>query len=396
MVYVSRELRTLVLSFMNMVKISSASFEDKVDPLYREVEKDRVHMNFIRIVPSSIGLLLVQLCGIVFNVITRADWLHRWIYILSFCVFFTFSAVVLIFINHTLASEDIRDKKKKTIYILYWVVYMLCALSFGIFEMMDTGTTNHYFIFVLAFSVWPMLTPEATIPFYMFGIAVETVALLIHNGDYLDYVFCFLITALGLIASYVKFSSYMSNKILKKQLEQMAEIDQMTGLLNRRGMQHSVDVIWGYCRRHDIPVTVAMLDIDFFKMYNDTFGHAKGDDCIKAIADCIKQSFGRRTDIAARYGGEEFILIVSGETDRQMAMSLLKLQNRIEELGIKSGNLQFNNCVTVSIGAWHTTIDDRLTFKDVLQLADRELYNAKNNGRKCLSFKGELYNAPEE
>lgn len=392
MIYVSKELRNFLLAFFNTLKISSASFEDKLDPVYREVDKDRINTNYTRIIPASIVLMLVEVCGLIYNAFSGSNYDFRYVYIVSFAVFFFVSVGILFFINHTISTGGITDKEKKAVYIFFWVIYILSHLSFCVYEMLDTGTTNHYMVLVLAFTLWTVFIPSVTLPFYFTAIAVEVAALIFTGAPYLSYVFCFLVTAAGMVASYVKYSSYMSNNLIKKQLEQMAEIDPLTGLLNRRGMNRAVNTIWDYCRSHEIPVTVAMLDIDFFKMYNDTYGHSKGDECIKSIAQCIKSCFGRRTDITVRYGGEEFVIVVSGESDKQVIMSLIKLQNMIEGMGIRSGNQQFNDFVTVSMGAYYTYIDQNLDFKSSVQLADSELYNAKENGRKCLSFKGELYN----
>lgn len=395
MIYVSKELRNFLLAFFNTLKILSASFEDKLDPVYREVDKDRINANYIRIIPASIILMLIEVCSLIYNTFTEPENVFKYIYIISFAVFFVFSIGILAFINHTLATGGITDKEKKIVFILFWVIYTISDLSFCVFETLDAGTTNHYLIFILTFTLWTVFIPAVTLPFYFTAVLVESAALILGNAPYITYVFCFITTSAGLVASYVKYSSYMSNNLIKKQLEQMAEVDPMTGLLNRRGMNRSVETIWDYCRTHDIPVTVAMIDIDFFKMYNDTYGHSQGDECIKAIAGCIKCCFGRRTDITVRYGGEEFVVVVSGESDKQVVMTLIKLQNMIKGMNIKSGNFEFNDYVTVSIGAYYTYIDQNLDFKSMIKLADEELYNAKKNGRKCLSFKGELYNTGE-
>lgn len=392
MIYVSKELRNMLLAFFNTIKISSASFEDKLDPIYREVDKDRINTNYVRIIPASIVLIIIEVCGLIYNSFTEPDNHIKYIYIVSFAVFFVFSMSILLFINRTLAKGGITDSEKKRVFILFWIVYTLSDLAFCVFETNDTGTTNHYLVFIITFTLWTVFVPIATLPFYFAAIIVETASLIASEAPYLSYVFCFICTAAGLISSYVKYSAYMSNNLLKKQLEQLVDVDPMTGLLNRRGMNKAVDTIWDYCRTHEIPVTVAILDIDFFKMYNDTYGHSQGDECIKSIAQCIRTCFGRRTDITVRYGGEEFVIVVSGESDKQVVMSLIKLQNMIKEMNIKSGNCSFYDCVTVSIGAYYTYINENLDFKSTIKFADDELYNAKKNGRKCLSFKGELYN----
>ncbi|MEG0546254.1 MAG: GGDEF domain-containing protein [Oscillospiraceae bacterium] len=392
MIYVSRELRAFILNLINMLKISSATMEDRLDPIYREVECDRINMNYTRIIPSSLLLLVVEVCGIIYNVMMGSTVGYQIIYVVSFVLFSIISFGILAYMNYTLKGDAISDKAKEAVFIIYWIVYTLSAMAFGIFETLDTGTTNHFIVFIIAFTFWPMFTPILTIPYYLSAFFVEFSFLLYVKAPYITIILCLGLTIVGILTSYVKFSSYMSIQISQKKLEQLAEVDPLTGLSNRRGMRRSVDVIWNYCKGHKIPITLAILDIDFFKMYNDTYGHANGDECLKIIGGCIKESFSRRTDITARFGGEEFVVILSGETSKQAIMSLVNLQNKIEGMGIKSGNQEFNEYVTVSAGVYSAEITEQLTFNDVLTHADSELYNAKAKGRKCLSFNGEIYN----
>lgn len=392
MLYVSKELRSMILRFLNMLKISSVSAEDKLDSVYREVESERVHKNFVNIIPSSLLLLVVEICGIIYNVFVGSTIKFQIIYIIAFVAFLLCSISILLYINKVLAKNEITDKKKEVICYLYWIVFTLSAVCFSVFEMMDSGTTNHFFICILALTLWPVLEPTLMIPYYCVAIAIETVTIYFSTGQYFSYVFCYLITIIGIVSSYIKYSEYMTRCIESKRLERMAEIDPLTMLMNRRGMQRSVDGIWAYCRSHDIPITIAMLDIDYFKMYNDKFGHSCGDECLKRISLCIKESFSRRTDITCRFGGEEFIIVLAGENEEKSLMSFVNLQNKIEQLEIKSGHPDFNKNVTVSIGVCSKVPDDTLQFKDMVLEADTELYNAKQNGRNCLSFSGELYN----
>lgn len=396
MQYVSKELRNVLFSFLNMLKISSATAEDKLDPIYREVEAGRIHSNYISIIPSSLVLLVVEICGIIYNVVCGSSIKYQIIYIVAFIIFLINTLIMLFFINKELGENNISDKKKEAICYIYWVIYTLSAMSFSVFEGIDTGSINHFFVFVFAITLWPTLEPALTLPYYFFSIAVQTALLYMTGAQYTTYVLCFIFTAIGIIASYIKYSAYMTKCIDSKRLARMAEVDPLTGLLNRRGMQHSVDGIWDYCKSHQIPVTVAMLDIDYFKLYNDKFGHSSGDECLKRISSCIRSCFSRRTDITSRYGGEEFIIILAGENEQQSVMSFVNLQNKIEQLHLEAGNQQFNKYVTVSMGVYSTIIDDGVTFKQMVLSADAELYNAKENGRKCLSFRGELYNKETE
>ena len=108
------------------------------------------------------------------------------------------------------------------------------------------------------------------------------------------------------------------------------------------------------------------------------------------IAECIKQTFSRRTDITCRFGGEEFIIIVAGESEEKALEQLKSLKREIENLKIKSGCPEFNENITVSMGVHSVDIDSTTMFRDAVLGVDTQLYNAKEHGRNCISRKNEI------
>lgn len=180
-------------------------------------------------------------------------------------------------------------------------------------------------------------------------------------------------------------------------LEKLAHTDGMTGLANRRTFDEHLNIELKRCRRESIPLTIALIDIDEFKKYNDYFGHVEGDDCIKNIATAIGSSSRRPGDLAARYGGEEFSLILP-HTDQQGASVLLKgLLKSIQDLKISHSPEAQYDAVTISIG-YSTIFPKEKNFlnkynyadaynSEVIQAADNALYESKQNGRNCITYK---------
>ncbi len=392
MQYVYKELKEIIQRFKDTTKIASASVENKLDPIFREAESGRIKKNFVNIIPSAILLLLAELFGIVCTIIVGTGFQFQVYFVTVFSIFLMCSVAILHYMDRLLRDDTvIGDRKKEYICYAYWVLYTFCALSFSIFEMKDTGSINHYFMYIFAITLFPIFEPHVMIGYYAFAIIMQTAALYRTDAAYTTYLLCYIITVAGIVLAFVKYSVYMTREIETKRYERMSEIDPLTGLMNRRGMQRSLEGIWHYCLTHNIPITIAMLDIDYFKKYNDKFGHAQGDECLKNVAHCIKDNFPRKTDITCRFGGEEFIVVIAGNSEEKALLSFKTLQNSIEELKIESGCPEFNKYVTVSMGVYHLKLDSKTSFTDAILTVDSELYNAKEKGRNCLSCNGEIY-----
>lgn len=160
-------------------------------------------------------------------------------------------------------------------------------------------------------------------------------------------------------------------------LEQQSLEDALTGLPNRRSLTAELDRIVTHARRTGDPVSVSMIDLDYFKRYNDHFGHLEGDSVLMAFAGCLKQ-VARRSDSVARYGGEEFILIQTGTTDPQPAIR--RLFELLDEVALPHPKSPYGQ-VTISCGC--ATFSDGLEVEpeDMLKAADQALYEAKTAGR---------------
>ncbi|RKG29556.1 GGDEF domain-containing protein [Acinetobacter tianfuensis] len=166
-----------------------------------------------------------------------------------------------------------------------------------------------------------------------------------------------------------------------KQLEQLSQIDSLTGLANRRHLAVILDQQWRYAIRHQTPISVLMVDIDCFKNYNDTLGHIAGDACLKAIADELKNLSTRSNDLAARYGGEEFLLLFPMFDEYQVEALAQILIQRIQKLAIPHPSSPISPHVTISIGISSIVPKETNDMTSFIQAADQALYYAKSHGR---------------
>jgi len=167
----------------------------------------------------------------------------------------------------------------------------------------------------------------------------------------------------------------------RRMLETLANIDGLTELPNRRQFDAVFSAEWTRATRTGQPLSVALMDVDFFKRYNDHYGHAMGDHVLQMVARSLAKRILRPADLVARYGGEEFVVIMP-DTPLKGAVDLgERLRIGIEGLGIPHKRSSAAVCVTMSLGVSCTAPDGVPTAEALLQRADERLYRAKKAGR---------------
>ncbi|MEW6233869.1 MAG: two-component regulator propeller domain-containing protein [Candidatus Omnitrophota bacterium] len=166
-----------------------------------------------------------------------------------------------------------------------------------------------------------------------------------------------------------------------EELERLSFLDGLTGIANRRRFEEHYEREWRRSMREYIPISLIMADIDFFKEYNDAFGHQAGDDCLRKIAGAIQRIVKRPGDLAARYGGEEFIIVLVN-TDAQSAGFVAEAMRReAETLRIEQKYTETGSFLTISLGAASVIPGVDSSPADLIEEADRALYQAKKEGR---------------
>jgi len=170
-----------------------------------------------------------------------------------------------------------------------------------------------------------------------------------------------------------------------RALLRLASIDGLTGLANRRAFDAALSQEWRRARRNGTPLSLVMIDIDFFKLYNDHYGHQAGDDCLKQVATALADAVERPGELVARYGGEEFAAILPF-CDAEAGVALAeKMRKRIKALAIAHAHSPISDLVTISCGV--ATLADDISGKPasneaaLLHSSDNALYAAKSGGR---------------
>ena len=177
-------------------------------------------------------------------------------------------------------------------------------------------------------------------------------------------------------------------KKARDELESLSLTDALTGLANRRCFNDVLNAECNRMRRKKTPISVIMIDVDFFKEFNDIYGHVTGDKCLKSVAGVIQSHLNRPQDLAARYGGEEFCCILP-ETEHSGAAAIaINIKDEIEALGIHHEGSDIGNRLTVSLGVATLICDKETSSETIVNLADERLYQAKKNGRNQVATAG--------
>lgn len=301
-------------------------------------------------------------------------------------------------------------------------------------EELSSWANRHVFFTVLLSSIWglagvvflpydyPHLILLTMVLFSVLLVAIPTLA-----ASRLAYVFQVLVTLLPLVimlilrkqegyellaiatiilgVTLLLASSFIYHLLFDLQknsiaLQQLADTDQLTGLANRRHFDRKFKDEWRRAMRERTPISLLIIDIDSFKMYNDINGHKRGDDCLREISRSLASITNRPADFAARHGGEEFVVLLPTTKQIDAAMLAERLRRKIESLNIDFPESDYN-IVTVSIGvsccepSWEGSDNDdpdkeqKVIFPAMLlTAADNALYVAKHQGKNRVSEQG--------
>lgn len=171
-----------------------------------------------------------------------------------------------------------------------------------------------------------------------------------------------------------------------RALAELSTTDELTRVLNRRGMQVVLYREWHRMRREGRPLTLLMCDVDHFKLYNDHYGHPAGDAVLRQIADMLGDAIRQPSDVVARYGGEEFVLILPGANAADGRVVAERIVSSVQASGIVHAHSPVASVITVSVGVSTLKPDETSTATALLDATDRALYQAKHAGRNRVAI----------
>ena len=170
-------------------------------------------------------------------------------------------------------------------------------------------------------------------------------------------------------------------RLINEELQRLATLDGLTQIANRRRFDEYLESEWQRLKREQLSLSLILLDVDFFKLYNDTYGHLGGDDCLRQLASALKNIVKRPADLVARYGGEEFTIILPN-TEIQGAIYVAQtIRQAVRDLAIPHAQSRVCDRVTVSLGVVSIVPNSEISPPDLINAADKALYVAKQQGR---------------
>ncbi len=251
------------------------------------------------------------------------------------------------------------------------------------YEVLILVTVYSYFFSGLLFM--PALFCSLSI--FLLYLVMEYISNSSHI-DLLNNMFNMLgVNVVGILGCYFFERTMRKNFLHQGILKEMAQKDALTGIYNRRYFEENYERIWRQASREEKYLTVMLVDVDYFKNFNDSYGHVKGDLSLKRIALALNALVKRPLDLVARYGGEEFV-VVCYNARKEFALSLSeRMRKSIEELAIPHCSSGITDHITLSVGAAVIIPGNKFSAEYLLEVADKALYEAKRSGRNKATIK---------
>ena len=316
---------------------------------------------------------------------------------IKYILFVTFDSIYVLFLSICyfilkVHKSQHRKKFKPLMNVIYFVS-MLWAMSLSI---LDNHATVYIIGLLLFATVFIMeIKPVIIIQLITLSFSLVMFTVLKLDGQlllslYINILFANLISFfISNIGYRINIENFISKKIIEKQnfdLKVMVETDMLTGIYNRRFFVQSFERLIKTLSRSKSMFSLLMVDIDFFKKFNDTYGHDQGDKCLRAVAQEMPKSVMRAGDFIARYGEEEFVAILPGTDEAGAHVVAENLLANISALDIPHSGSTAAPYVTVSIGVTTGTVGYGHKWEVFVKRADDALYKSKQNGRNQYTF----------
>ena len=312
------------------------------------------------------------------------------------------------------------EKKKSPHYLVYnkvtgiiFTTFILC-FSAGI-SLLDQESNNEIIVYIcaaLASAVTPYLEPGIMFLIYLF-VQIGFIMLMpyfnkahvLPFGNTINSTTFIIFSWVIALMRYKKYiEEFKSKKIIEeknkelklinikleeanKKLEKFSQVDALTGISNRFMFDKTIKMEWNRLRREEKCLSLIMIDIDFFKYFNDNYGHQAGDYCLRCVAEALSQCTKRSSDTVARYGGEEFAIILPYANKDDAYNIAEKMRKAVEGLSIFHDNSLTSKHITISLGVNSVIPSDNNSIEAFIKEADEALYSAKAFRNKTIIYK---------
>lgn len=331
--------------------------------------------------------MLISFIGIKDKLPSEYQYIYLGMYI--FLLLFALISAAVLFKRRKYTTFEISEQKLLNIYthafvliVMIWGV-IIALLDQPVYGQVIAFVTNYVFCACLllirprvfiSIQIIPLALLFLLLPFFQKNSSIIL-------GHYINLAALLIPLTISSYRSYIYFYDNVLNKIKEKEV---SEKDELTSLYNRRKMSTFVEekIIDG--RETINSIGVLMLDVDYFKKYNDYYGHLQGDAALQSIGNVLAQMLEQKDVFAARYGGEEFIVIITNKTKDEVDSIALGIKHKINQLKIPHEASKVSSLLTVSIGQCYS-IDKQIDIYEIIKKADDSLYEAKVRGRNQIA-----------
>lgn len=281
------------------------------------------------------------------------------------------------------------------------VILLWCA-GISLLDQLSSGQIIVYAVAIICIAVTPIFAPVTLLLVYLSTHTVFIVLMPFFQksseilfGNYINTT-TFLIISWAI--SYMRYKKqaddFNNGRIIQeqnnelnrinKELEILSRTDFLTGVSNRFVFDKTLTAEWDRCKRQFLPLSLMMIDIDFFKVFNDNYGHQAGDDCIRQVAGVLSACVKRSSDTVARYGGDEFAIILP-YIEKDNALELAeKMRQMVKELAIPQEYSPVSKYVTISLGVNTLIPSNESSVEEFIKTSDNALYEAKKYRNKIM------------
>lgn len=333
--------------------------------------------------------MLISFIGIKDKLPSAYQYIYLGMYI--FLLLFALCSAAFLFRRKTCTTFDNNEQKLLNIYTLVFVLIVMIwgaiitLLDQPVYGQVIAFVTNYVFcaslllirpfVFVVI-QVIPLATLFLLLPFFQTNSSIIL-------GHYINLAALLIPLTISSFRSYIYFYDNVYNKI---KVKEVSEKDELTNLYNRRKMSTFIEQEFINGKNVINSVGILMLDVDYFKKYNDYYGHIQGDAVLQAIGAVLREISEEKDVFAARYGGEEFIIIINNKSQDEAISIAHEIKKKISKLQIPHKTSNVSDMLTVSIGLY-TSTDRQTDIYELIKKADDALYEAKVNGRNQIASK---------
>lgn len=362
--------------------------KQKVTDAPVELNRMLVRLNIKRVSLAAVLALAFE----VFNLFDKATYRYWYLSAGTFAV--ALISLIYIVLGYIAERRNIDLRVLRIAYRLYWVLLTLCLTPFFIFDV-EIGTVTNVLLFFGLLVTAPVFSMRENKVMFSFFVLYVVVAVMLAGADFL---FGVRVAFIGIGCSLLSYELHNGYIDTIRSLRAESALDGLTKLYTKYEGMERMRALLTFCRRMGRTVAVLYIDIDYFKSYNDTFGHQEGDQTLLQVADCLRRCFARETDVLCRLGGEEFAVMIPIAQRGMALMMAKKLLHMVSDMGIQSGMAARLAIVTISIGVAVFEPGGRvdMPIEAIIEEADRQLYIAKSGGRNCIAMGDRIVYRNEE